>query len=762
MKYSFLQLACLLLGSVIVSPSLADEPVKAAITYDEHVEPVLRRHCLACHNQDDPSSDLALDQYATTLEGGAGGEVVVGGDPTASRLWRLVNHEEQPAMPPGGDKLPDADLKVIREWIAGGLLQNAGSKPKKQAAMVMATDTPTVDKRPKGEPAMPSGLYREPVVVTPRAAASASVATSPWAPVVAVAGHRQVLLYKTGPLTAFDKAGKYQDRLLGVLPYADGVPQVLRFSRDGSLLLVAGGEHALRGTATLYDVESGTPLGTFADELDILLAADLSPDKSLIAVGGPKKKARVYRTSDGSLAYEVGKHTDWITAIEFSPNGEYLATADRAGGLRLWQATAGHERNELRGHKAMVTGLSWRHDSQMLASASEEGTVRLWSPEGKSLKAITAHKGGVASLAFAANNQLATAGRDKQVALWDTNGKRLATIAMTDDLPLAVALNQEATQAVVSDWTGKVQLVDVKAIDGDAIPLIVELSSNPLRLSDRVAQVLDAQIKQTEQLKASQSKLAAAEQTLSKAKTAHQQHRQQQAELQKELAAVTNLSAKLNKQLTECQALIKQLADKPASQDEAIAKQYETAIKQSDETAKDASEAFERLRALGGKLTALAKQQKGLPDVPALQATFDAAQKMVANGQVALAQETARLAYWQQEQQRFANAAEQLATQFALEQSKTEAANAQLTAVKHAKAEAQTEQDRIAAEVDQLQAKLAKLKEAKTASEQATAEQTSKVEQQQAELAEIERQRLRAEAQLKAFETAEALRKRYE
>ena len=98
---------CLAAAVVGASPAnvLAAEDAKSPeapkkITYEEHVKPILRDNCFLCHNQDDAENDLALDSYARAMEGGAGGAAIVPGDPGASRLWKLVSHEESPGMPP--------------------------------------------------------------------------------------------------------------------------------------------------------------------------------------------------------------------------------------------------------------------------------------------------------------------------------------------------------------------------------------------------------------------------------------------------------------------------------------------------------------------------------------------------------------------------------------------------------------------------------------------------------------------------------------
>ncbi len=106
------------------------EPLPAKITYDEHVRPILREHCATCHNQDAKKSDLAIDTFAALMHGGASGEVVAPGDLDGSRLWGLVNHTDEPKMPPNQDRIPDAKLAMIKAWIAGGALENAGSSAK--------------------------------------------------------------------------------------------------------------------------------------------------------------------------------------------------------------------------------------------------------------------------------------------------------------------------------------------------------------------------------------------------------------------------------------------------------------------------------------------------------------------------------------------------------------------------------------------------------------------------------------------------------
>ena len=150
---------------MVLSGSAVAQDAAPKITYDDHIKAVFRQHCLKCHNQDDAESDLALDSYAATMAGGSGGEIVAGGDLGGSRLWTLINHEEEPYMPPEQDKLPAEQLALIRGWIDGGLLENTGSTAIRKKTTNVAFSGAAGGK-PAGEPAMPSGLWKQPVVYT--------------------------------------------------------------------------------------------------------------------------------------------------------------------------------------------------------------------------------------------------------------------------------------------------------------------------------------------------------------------------------------------------------------------------------------------------------------------------------------------------------------------------------------------------------------------------------------------------------------------
>ncbi|MFQ5734221.1 MAG: c-type cytochrome domain-containing protein [Planctomycetaceae bacterium] len=420
----------------------------AKITYDEHVKPIFRAKCFSCHNGNKKKSGLDLTNYTNLMLGGSSGEVIERGAAGDSYLYSLINHESQPFMPPKSEKLAKASLETIRKWIDGGALENAGSKPviaRKKFDLALKS-APTG--KPAGPPPMPGRLSRQPVLRTPRTTAVTALATSAWAPLIAVAGQKQVFLYESKTL-----------KLLGVLPFPEGVARVLKFSRNGSLLLAGGGKDSANGRVVVWNVKTGRRVIELGDELDSVLAADISADHRFIALGGPQRIVRIYSTETGKLLHEIRKHTEWVYCIEFSPDGVLLASADRNGGMFVWETHTAREYLNLKGHGGPITGLSWRSDSNILASCGEDRSIRLWEMQnGRQVKSWTAHGGGTAAVEFTRDGRLVSCGRDRSTKLWDQNGKALRTFPAFADLALRVTHCDETNRVIAGDWTGTVRV----------------------------------------------------------------------------------------------------------------------------------------------------------------------------------------------------------------------------------------------------------------------------------------------------------------
>ena len=457
--------------SVFSSPSLAQQD--SAVTFQDHVLPVFTTHCLGCHNADKKKGDLDLSSYGAALAGGGSGELAAAGDSGASVLYKVVAHLAEPKMPPKKPKISDAEIAVIKKWIDGGLIDAPGGKAKKsKGPKVDLALNVSASGKPKGPAAMPEDLLLEPALHTTRAEAVTALAASPWAPIAAVAGQHQVLLYNTDTLD-----------LAGVLPYPERRPTVLRFSRSGSLLLAGGGRGAKLGRVVAWDVKSGDRVFEIGEEFDQVLAMDLSADQTHVALGGPSKLVKIYSTKDGELQHSIKKHTDWVTAMEFSPDGVLLATGDRSGGLHVWEARTGRIFYTLAGHKGGITDISWRADSNLVASSSEDGQVMVWElANGAKVKGWQAHP-AVASVKYAQDGRLVTCGRDMLTRVWDGSGTKIKDFEAFTDLALRAVFTHDGARVIAGDWTGEIRVWSVA--DGKRLG---QLNTNPPSLAERLAE----------------------------------------------------------------------------------------------------------------------------------------------------------------------------------------------------------------------------------------------------------------------------------
>ena len=298
---------------------------------------------------------------------------------------------------------------------------------------------------------------------------------------------------------------------------------------------------------------------------------------------------RVYNTADGTLMFEMKKHTEWITAVEFSPDGVLLATGDRNNGLVVWESQTGRECYDLRGHTAAITDVSWRLDSNVVASSSEDGSIKLWELEnGGNIKSIGAHGCGVESVRFAKDGRLVSTGRDRVVRVWDSNGNKQREFEAFGDIALEAVFSQDEVKVIAADWSGEIRVWNAK--DGKRL---ANLAVNPAPVAVRLDQVQKAHAAAQAEAESLSKQLAPLQTAVAAAASAQATAQQEMAvfeqaaakrtalvgqhdqALKAKLAATANL-ANLKKNLEQASAAMaaaeKTLAEKRAPSDAAIAR----------------------------------------------------------------------------------------------------------------------------------------------------------------------------------------------
>ena len=102
-------------------PAMAVAPTPQQIEFFEtKIRPLLVESCLDCHT-DDEKGGLRLDSREAMVKGGESGPAIVPGDPDASLLMKAVRHVQGISkMPRSADKLSDAQVAALAEWIRMG------------------------------------------------------------------------------------------------------------------------------------------------------------------------------------------------------------------------------------------------------------------------------------------------------------------------------------------------------------------------------------------------------------------------------------------------------------------------------------------------------------------------------------------------------------------------------------------------------------------------------------------------------------------
>ncbi|HUR39056.1 MAG TPA: c-type cytochrome domain-containing protein [Planctomycetota bacterium] len=100
----------------LTTPARAGEK---AVSFEKDVVPIFKASCISCHKADKKKGKLDMSTYADLRKGGKQGDPVKPGDPAKSLLVEMISGKE-PEMPEKGDKLTDAQVKVISDWIQQG------------------------------------------------------------------------------------------------------------------------------------------------------------------------------------------------------------------------------------------------------------------------------------------------------------------------------------------------------------------------------------------------------------------------------------------------------------------------------------------------------------------------------------------------------------------------------------------------------------------------------------------------------------------
>lgn len=419
-------------------------------SYFRDVRPVLQHQCQGCHQPNLKSSNLDLTTYEGLKAGGKHG-------PAFGLIVQYLTGETKPQMPLGMPPLPPDQIDLVRSWVAAGAKDDTPEEARETITAGALT------------------VYSLPPVLT-------ALAFSPDGKMLAVSGNREILLHTLDGSAPPKRLAGLSERILS-----------LAFSKDGSLLVAAGGTPSRFGEVQFWDLPAAKLRRSVMLTGDTVFGVSLSPDGTRAAVGCIDNTVRIVDTATGKDLDKMGAHENWVLGTVFGVDGKRVVSVGRDGSAKLTDAASGafqENVNLLRGpltavarHPARdivviggedrvayvylmdrpknmkiaddttlirklerqngaIAALAWSPDGSRIAVAGAAPEVNVYDADtGARVAACTGHSAGIYSVSFSPDSAiLATGGFDGTVRLYDAATGMLKKAFVP--VPLATAISE--------------------------------------------------------------------------------------------------------------------------------------------------------------------------------------------------------------------------------------------------------------------------------------------------------------------------------
>lgn len=425
-------------------PSERSAPAEAApLDFARDVLPIFETYCVGCHTSGDAQGDLVMDSFADLMQGGSRGAAITPGQSASSRLFLMAAGLAEPVMPPDDVEGPSEDeLALLRRWIDEGAAGPAGEDPVRRTL-----------RTPKIEP-----LTDHPLPIS-------ALALSPDGTQLAIARFATVEIVDPRDQT-----------VLLELPEQPGAVNDLRFTADGSRLVVASGVAGLYGQAAIFDAATGDRAAEVAGHRDTLYAAALSPDGTMLATAGYDHEVNLWEVSSGQRLRTLSGHNGAIFDVAFSVDGGVLATASADETVKLWKVENGERLATLSEPQGEVWTVAFTPDGNRIVAGSADNRFRVWQFESRQtprsnplLQTRFADETPLVQLAFTPDgSRMIVASQAGKLSVFETREwSKVGNLPQATDAVTEVAVSASGDRAAVASMDGRLQWIDLAPSETD-------------------------------------------------------------------------------------------------------------------------------------------------------------------------------------------------------------------------------------------------------------------------------------------------------